>query len=332
MKHKLLHLTRMLALLLVISQVALGQNLTIVYPNGGEKWEVGKTPCIKWQTSSTEAVTLEYAIDNGLHWNFIATVPANHNNYVWTIPATLSDKCIVRATSGKNVDTSDAPFSIIPNSGETYRIAILGSSTAAGTGPTNVNNAWVWMYRDYLTQLDTRYEVINYALGGTTTYNILPTGTAIPSNVNRTVDTERNITKALAQNPNGIIINMPSNDAASNYPALKQMANYKLIQNTATAQNVPIFVASPQPRNFQNPTQLAIQLEMRKLIDDEFNSNSFDFWSELAMPNGDINPLYNSGDGIHLNNAGHQILLKKIVESGIHTKVKAIVDASWKKK
>lgn len=321
-----------MTLILSVSTMTFGQNITVVYPNGGENWEAKKTPYIKWQTESTSNVTIEYSADNGINWNSITTVPASSKTYYWTIPSNISNQCKVRVSTGTNTDDSDANFSIIANNETVYRIVVLGSSTAAGTGPTNVNNAWVWMYRDYLTQLDTRYEVINLALGGTTTYNILPTGTAIPTGVTRTVDVERNITKALQLNANGIIVNMPSNDAASNYSSTDQVANYHLIQNTATAQNIPLWIASPQPRNFGNKTQLAIQLQTLAAIPVEFGDSYFDFWNDLALANGDVNPLYNSGDGVHLNNAGHQILLKKIIEKGIHTRVKTKVTENSGKK
>jgi len=304
-------------------------NLTLTYPNGGEVWEVNKTPYISWQSQNITTLTIEYSINDGSTWTTIATVPANTNKYNWTIPNNVSTQCKVRISEGANMDVSDSNFSIIENDDVNYKIVVLGSSTAAGTGPSNINNAWVWRYRDYLTQSDTRYQVDNLAVGGYATYNILPTGTTIPSGIGRTIDTQKNVTKALLLNADGIIINLPSNDAASSYPTVDQMANYHLIRNTALAENVPVWIGSPQPRNFgANTTALNIQLEMVTETPIEFGEYAFDFWTDLGVTGGNgINPLYNT-DGVHMNDAGHLILFERVIAKNIHTIVKSNVDAS----
>ena len=303
-------------------------SIAVVYPNGGENWEAGKTPFISWQSQNISNVTLEYSINNGNTWSFIATVPANSQKYNWTVPSIISSHCKIRISSGATSCMSNANFSIISNNSTVYRIVVIGSSTSAGTGLSSVNEAWVWKYREYLTQLDTRYEVVNLALGGFATYNVLPTGTVIPVGVNRTIDTERNITKALSLNPSGIIVNMPTNDSASGYSATVQFANFNLIRNTALALSVPVWISSPQPRNFGNASQLAIQYEVLNGSTTQFGQYSFDFWTNLATANGDINPFFGAGDGIHLNNTGHQILFERVVAKGIHTTVKNAVDSS----
>jgi len=177
--------------------------------------------------------------------------------------------------------------------------------------------------------MDTRYEVLNLALGGYATYNILPTGTPIPTGVNRTIDTQRNITKALELMPGGIIINMPSNDAASGYPVEDQLNNYNLISTDATDQNVPLWVTTPQPRNFgSNTTNQNIQIQMVTETNNLFGEFAVDFWTDLGLENNNgILPQYDAGDGIHMNDAGHQILYDRIIGKGIHTIVKNNADA-----
>ncbi len=304
-------------------------NLTIIYPNGGEVWEVGKTPYISWQSQNISNVTLEYSTNDGDTWTFITTVPANTQKYNWTIPNNTSTECKIRISEGTNTTMSTTNFSIIENVGLKYKIVILGSSTAAGTGPSNINNAWVWRYQDFLSQKDTRYNVENLAKGSLTSYNILPTGTTIPSEVNQTVDIERNVTKALDLKANGIIINLPSNDVASGYPSADQIANYHLIRNTATAKEIPVWISSPQPRNFgSNATALKIQLEMVTATPIEFNEFAFDFWTDLGIAGGNgIKPAYNK-DGVHMNAAGHKILFDRVVAKDMHSTVKSIVDAT----
>lgn len=303
--------------------------LALSYPNGGHIWQVDKTVRVKWQSISITDLLIELSPDNGANWSTIATVPANTQFYDMTVPNEVSSNCLLRISGEGLSDVSENTFEIIPNDGIVYRIVVLGSSTAAGIGPSDINNAWVYKYKTYLEEMDTHYEVNNLALGGYVTYNILPTGTPIPVGVSRTVDVNRNITKAIELNADGIIINMPSNDAASGYPVEDQVYNYGLIKNDAVAENIPLWVTTPQPRNFgTNTTNLNIQVGMVQATYDTFgNDMTVDFWTDLGVAdNNGILPQYDAGDGIHMNDAGHQILFDRIIGKGIHTIVKNNVD------
>jgi hypothetical protein len=60
----------------------------------------------------------------------------------------------------------------------------------------------------------------------------------------------------------------------------------------------------------------------------EFGEKVFDFWTGLGISGGNgINPLYDT-DGVHMNDAGHQILFDRIVAKNIHTTIKTLVDTS----
>lgn len=298
-------------------------SLELIYPNGGEIWHATSTPYISWNSQNlSENVTIQYSTDNGSTWLNLTTVAPTEKKYIWNIPYAVSNQCKVRISSSALTDTSDNPFSIISNTNKRFKIVVLGSSTAAGAGPTSVENAWVWMYTDYLKQQDTRFDVTNLAVGGYTTYKILPTGANVPSGV--TIDTERNITKAIALNADGIIVNMPSNDSNMLYSANTQMNNYHTIANVAATANIPIWMCTVQPRNFGTGSAAQnIQNEMVVRIPQEFPTTHIDFWTTLANPDGSINPIYNSGDGVHLNNAAHLILLQRVINKNLHTVVRA---------
>ena len=212
-----------------ISDTTPDPELTLNYPNGGHLWEVNKTVRVKWESISVPDMLIEFSSDNGLNWTTIANVPGSQQYYDMVVPNEISMDCLIRISGEGLNDVSENVFEIIPNEGVIYKIAILGSSTAAGTGPSDINEAWAWKYETYLTEMDTRYKVENLALGGFATYNVLPTGTPIPSGINRTVDVQRNITKAIDIQANGIIVNLPSNDAASGYPVADQLYNLSLI-------------------------------------------------------------------------------------------------------
>ncbi|GAK88853.1 hypothetical protein JCM19297_3377 [Nonlabens ulvanivorans] len=312
-----------------ISQLIIQQNLQLTYPVQPAIWEVGKTVQLLWKSEDVDLVTLQYSTDGGSSFSFVATVPATDASYDFTVPNIISNNVVIRISHGSQVIDS-APVTIIPNDLTVYRIVVLGSSTAAGSGPSNQYNAWVWKYRRYLKELDTRYEVINLSQGGFVTYNILPTGTAIPAGVNKTIHVDKNITKAVNLNAHGIIINLPSNDAASNYPVTDQLHNYSLITQTASQNQIPLWVATPQPRNFPaNGSQVAIQTQMVTETYNTFGNNAVDFWTGLGNTAGNQILLpYDSGDGVHATNEAHQIFYERLLLKNIHSTIKAQVDAA----
>lgn len=194
-------------------------------------------------------------------------------------------------------------------------IVVLGSSTAEGIGVSHLDSAWVNRYRSHLQDIDPNNEVINLARGGYTTFHILPTGTATPSN-RPNPDAEKNISAALSENPDAIIINLPSNDAASMYAVSEQLANYETVMALANAQNVPIWVSTPQPRglNLEGRENL---MEMRDSTHAIYGEKTVDFWTILAKSSGGINIIFDSGDGVHLNDRGHKILFERVRDKNI---------------
>ena len=286
-------------------------------PLGGEYWQSGKSPKIKWISQNINEVLLEYSTDLGNSWVVIDTVSAYTQFYNWEIPDISSEDCLIRITSGHLQDQSPVNFTTANQDTSSCHIVVLGSSTAAGTGPTTRDSAWVWLYEDFIFQSDTRFNVTNLARGGFTTYNILPNGSTIPDNLSFVVDTARNISKALSLNPNAIIINLPSNDASSSIPVSDQLLNYRNILEKVEALEIPYWICTPQPRNGFSMNQQIIQNEMLDSTKTIYAENFIDFWSDLATEDDQINTLYDSGDGVHLNNAGHKILLDRVLDIGI---------------
>lgn len=195
------------------------------------------------------------------------------------------------------------------------RIVVLGSSTAAGTGPRDLRNAWVNRYRKYLQAINGYHEVYNLAVGGYTTYHLLPSGTSVDS-TRPQPDIKHNVTKALSLNPDAIIINLPSNDAARSFSVNEQLGNYQVILSEAAAANVPVWITTTQSRNLDSSGRQLL-IDMRDSTYSNYGDKAIDFWSEIATLDGTINVIYDSGDGIHLNANGHKILFERVVEKGI---------------
>ncbi|MAM28094.1 MAG: peptidase S8 [Flavobacteriaceae bacterium] len=89
------------------------ENLTLTFPNGGEKLEFSEPIPIHWDAINTTAgFVLEYSDDNGATWSNITSVGATTDLYEWTPPSTFTGEGLVRVTSGAFSDTSDDNFSV----------------------------------------------------------------------------------------------------------------------------------------------------------------------------------------------------------------------------
>jgi lysophospholipase L1-like esterase len=293
-------------------------SLALISPNGGEYWQAGAQPHIRWNSESIHTLVLEYSTDLGATWQLIDTVKHYQEPFTWSVPYIQSKNCLVRITADTLSVTSVAPFEIALDTTR-CTVVVLGSSTAAGSGASPSDSSWVNRFRYELFQKNTRFSVINLARGGYTTYHILPTGTVIPPGINKEVDTARNVTKALSYQPYAIIVNMPSNDASFQYTVTQQLTNFNLIHQTAANQSVRTWFCTPQPRNFGNPVQIQIQRDVTDSLLAIYGNYAIDFWNGLADQNGWIPAIYNSGDGIHLNNAGHRELFHRVWQHTIDT-------------
>lgn len=290
--------------------------LEILSPNGGEFWQIGKTVEINWISSIEDNHILEYSTDNGTSWTLIDTIGKFQHSYNWKIPEVPSNQCLVKISSGKFSDSSDNIFEI-SSSNDSCLIVVLGSSTAAGSGASVIDSAWVNRYKRELCENDTRFSVSNLAKGGYTTYHILPDGNPLADSIDISIDTMRNITKALSLAPRGIIINLPSNDASRRISAHDQMENYRIIVDEAAQQGVKVWIATTQPRNFSDQARIQIQMDTRDSILATYGCYSIDFWTNIADENGHILSYYDSGDGVHLNDQGHYELFKRVMDKNI---------------
>lgn len=205
-----------------------------------------------------------------------------------------------------------------------FKIVVIGSSTSAGAGPTVSDSAYVNRYRKFLVDsVNAGCTVINLAVGGATTYKMQPTGfTPPPNRSGFPADTARNITKAISLAPDGIIINYPSNDAGSAFTVQEQKDNFLRVMAKADSAHIPVWITTTQPRNFTDTARLNNLVRMRDWLNTTYGpDHNIDFWTGLADSVGKIIPAYNSGDGVHLNNAAHRILNDRVKQRKIHTAI-----------
>lgn len=196
---------------------------------------------------------------------------------------------------------------------KTIRVVVLGSSTAAGVGPTNIKNSWVNQLTVFLQSLDENNSVINLAVGGFTTYHVLPTNKIPPENRPQP-DPQRNITAAIRYEPTLIIVNLPTNDVAYNYSLPEIAKNFRIITNEAKKLDIPIWITTTQPRNLDDALRKRL-VSLNDTLYDNYPKKIIDFWSVLANNDGSINPFFGCGDGIHLNDLAHTLLKTRVTNT-----------------
>ncbi|HEU4556103.1 MAG TPA: SGNH/GDSL hydrolase family protein [Chitinophaga sp.] len=189
-------------------------------------------------------------------------------------------------------------------------VVVLGSSTAEGVGPKSKDSTWVSLLRKYLQEKNPQATVTNLAKGGFTSYRILPDDVHTPF-LKPDPDREHNITKALALHPDVIIINMPSNDITAGYSLKEYQRNLDAVMEAARRQHVTCYITTTQPRNTDADKRKEL-LQMRDYIIRRYPNSYIDCWEGLSTPDGSIIPKYNSGDGVHLNGLGHQLMFERI--------------------
>jgi len=97
----------------------------VVYPNGGETFSVGDTVDIQWIAADNigvDSLSISYSPDAGGEYTLISGGEPNDSLYQWTVPATLSDSCLIRITAydpalNTGADISDSLFVIQQNTG-----------------------------------------------------------------------------------------------------------------------------------------------------------------------------------------------------------------------
>ncbi|WP_341679443.1 SGNH/GDSL hydrolase family protein [Niveibacterium sp. SC-1] len=192
--------------------------------------------------------------------------------------------------------------------------AVIGSSSAAGAGAPD-GQGWAAQLRSaYAAQGVT---VRNLAVGGTVTYQALPTGSPV-ANGRPATDPSSNVTAALATGARLVLVSFPTNDTALGYSVSETVGNLRTIRAAALDSGVAVMLLSAQPRDLST----ALLARMPEL-DAQLAAMAGDCFvpvrEALAGADGKLSPLYDSGDGVHPNAAGHAVIadrVKSVIEAG----------------
>jgi photosystem II stability/assembly factor-like uncharacterized protein len=119
----------------------------VVYPNGGESFNVGDATSIAFRYFNLSSVKIDYSTNNGTSWlPVVSSTPATTRAYGWTIPSTPSSQCLVRITDTGGTgfaDQSDGMFSIVSSSQTLLSVAPSDQPVGSSAGNTSfsVSNA-----------------------------------------------------------------------------------------------------------------------------------------------------------------------------------------------
>lgn len=200
------------------------------------------------------------------------------------------------------------------------RLAIIGSSTSACYNATIFDSCYVGRLYNYFNQNRNNDTAVDngYAVPGYNCFRGMPTSFVSPyPDPNLHPDPAKNITAAIASHPDVIIANYPTNS----YDTLRIdsiLYCLRTIRDSANKAGIPCFITTTQPRSqFSLPARTKLN-ELKDSILLEMGFFAIDFWDGLTDPaDFTILPAYNSGDGVHFNNAGHDTLFQRVLAKNI---------------
>jgi predicted peptidase/lysophospholipase L1-like esterase len=193
-----------------------------------------------------------------------------------------------------------------------FKLVGMGTSTMNGTGSAIPNNLPSFL-QNWLTNNTQGGVLLNLAISGTNTNYALSVGmhpNAHPLN---------NCEAAMVFKPDAVFLSYPSNDPLVGLTAQQTVNNLLYVFNYFTVRGVPCFVSTTQPRNSYNTEQQQTLADTAALIRSSFPSkyviDVFDLLRDTnSLQPARISPTYHSGDAIHLNAAGQQLIFDKFIE------------------
>ena len=188
-----------------------------------------------------------------------------------------------------------------------FKLTVIGSSTAAGEGASSSAKSWVGLLARSLDDaVVPTFNSSNLAVGGYTTVELLPGSKA-----------DGSIDDAISGRPNLILVSLAgSNDLSAGTSQSTFLSRLTSVRDTAQTAGVPVFFVSTAPKDLSDS-------ERRELRDwatamsttfatcwvperaTAYGPCFIDIFASLANASLGVASAYGAGDGIHLNDAGH---------------------------
>jgi hypothetical protein len=99
-----------------------GSSLSVITPNGGQKWKTGMSYALKWTHKIAGSKVKIQLLKSGKHYQWVSKSTMNDGKHVWKIPSAVATgsayKIKITSTSKKTVtDTSNKNFTITKSGG-----------------------------------------------------------------------------------------------------------------------------------------------------------------------------------------------------------------------
>lgn len=186
--------------------------------------------------------------------------------------------------------------------------AVMGSSSAQGTG-ASAGHGWAALLQARVQGAGVSMR--NLAKGGSVTYEGLSTSAS--STPNRPPpDAQHNVDAALSGKPRLLVLSYPTNDSALGYTADETVRNLMAMRATAQAAGAAVLLLSTQPRNMA-PDLLARLPVIDAQLASAVGACFVQVREALTGPDGKLSPAYDAGDGVHPNDAGHAVILERVL-------------------
>lgn len=208
-------------------------------------------------------------------------------------------------------------FPYSPVQAQLKKIAVIGSSTASGTGAQpEIDSSWVRRLSYYLkyqqSVIDTIY---NLALPGYDNYHGLPSSYT-PGPGFSTPDPNRNVTRANSFSPDVVIVSFVSNNFnIPGYPTDSIMKAFQIIKDSVNKEGHICFISTTQPRtSFDIPSRARLRV-LKDSILNRFGFYAINFFDSIVnnADNSILTDYASPYDNIHLNNAGHAMLFRQVL-------------------
>jgi acyl-CoA thioesterase I len=126
-------------------------------------------------------------------------------------------------------------------------------------------------------------------------------------------DPTANVDAAIVGDPRPklLLVSYPTNDTVFGYTVDETVRNLLTIRDAAQAKGTAVIIFSTQPRDL-TPEQLAMLPQIDARLSEAVGPCFLPVREALARDDGRLALQYDSGDGIHPNNAGHAVIFDKL--------------------
>jgi lysophospholipase L1-like esterase len=191
-----------------------------------------------------------------------------------------------------------------------FTLAVIGSSTAEGEGASRPANAWTALLTRSLAAR-TNFTLRNLAVGGYTTADLLPDS-----------DSTGNMKDAIATQPDLIVVALAgSNDLSIGTSSSTFMSRLTLLRDDAKAAGIPTFFVTTAPKDLSDSERQTLAdwaSSMRQSFAScwvpgtasPYTPCLIDIFDALSTSSLELASQFDSGDGIHLDDAGHAVVFR----------------------